>query len=1740
MDLDEEETIATDDDSGEVDQSFYLSRLMLTEHQFSTPTVLSRRVLSEEISPQIELQYHTGQSRKTSTPKEQTHGTVVPPTNPASVKVLKEKESSSEREHSEVLRPIPIHGTISLDASHQQPGPTLRRSLRINGKTVGNKTDPLATMKNTQLLNTQHRSLLSKSKKSPETKEYNKAFNTPLPIHEKPTLLAKPYISPGFSGKGVKDQKSGKVLTLKSIRRQNHFGETKLHLAVMKGDIQDVKDLVTVGASVTIPDYAGWTPLHEAVQRNKYDMTETLLKAGAEVNCRGHNGITPLHDAIYCQYYKIVELLLEYGADPLSKCDRGKTPMDMTTDTSMYILLEKYLQKSKSDPAENQPSIDSAVTPSMSQRNSQNSIKDTRAPLQKSTGTADTSEHESSLQSGGAEPIPGPSRGQPSLEPSPQTSTNVLWPVRDQEQDLCSHGPSLVQDQESEGSDTSSCLDSDVTMDYIEDYSSSPEHWTLCATQDFSGEAGESLMNDGSERPEETSSHSFHDHSYSITDKGKPSQRTSEDSHKVCSAKATAAGKRVLEDCQDNYGADIRDDNDSALAKKRIKRTKHAIQTEKDFLDYLLNFDLNHAFVDFESKKDLEGPSFQQNEDARKDQQSVLDVYQKEPSETVCFSDTNKDSSQECSNTPLSPHLNELIDSCLQETFKRDVNVHPSGTIAKSPLQREELFDSSSPDSVSLLMAIIHNQGLTCSQEYSEKDEPLEELDTANKQLPATETSEEPLMAQSLYCELQQLQGTLPSSSLAFESLHVDSITGFSETPHDDLAQTLHPKKPLNQDQEKDMIAIQNQQGVVKIIETTLSTNLTKVSKSCTEDDAMECEKLESDTFIVNATYHIGGPEAEPHSSCWGVVNEPASDVLKDHASTHPISPTFFCARDVENSHMADCIVVENHIFKDSADSDCTVVEWSKVADIQDVAITSVQHELFDSEEMPSEKQAENTEGTLDTVASVNVLRPFSPEHLCTQPSLDSTEEKSRLEHDSHIAVEIKGLLNTGELKSQKKKAKKKKRPLRNSLKSIKDADALNTVSKKVLKIPMKSLHKRNHVGETLLHRASIKGDLQMVKGLIKAGSNVNISDHAGWTALHEACSGGFVDVAEQLLQAGASVTSRGLNGCNPLHDAVQSGSYEVVRLLLQFGSSPHDKNMLGQSAIDLATHESIKELLLTFKGPFRKPARTTDTSKQGFQLLAAEHIQPVQCVRSAGTRIDFSGNIKLHCLIRDGIIQHGDDNLDMTLKGCSHKASLLENGSIRDASGRVFLLPEQWVESLLESQSSGPVTSDFALKECHKRKDRQRARMKRSCAVLHWLRCKFYVFVVSLFVVLKLAYIKISMDNSIYIEPYGATHRSPRSQPLNGINCTAIYELEPVEIGKALELRRKNIVEVDDGSIASFTADCKDYIEQRGYNEVIVTDEECNFPIAYSLVVHKNSAMVERILRTIYAPHNIYCIHYDQKSSKNFIAAMKNLEMCFPNVFVASKIESVQYAHITRLNADLNCLSDLMSSEVKWKYVINLCGQDFPLKSNYELVTELKKLNGANMLESSRPSELKKKRFQFRYELKDVPYEYHKMPIKTSIAKDPPPHDIEMFVGSAYFVLTHDFVSYIMTNQVAKDFLQWTADTYSPDEHFWATMARVPGVPGDIGRSEPDVTDLKSRTRLVKWNYLEGRLYPQCTGRHRRSVCIYGAAELRWLLEDGHWFANKFDPKVDPVIIKCLEEKLEEKQHQQCLNRVS
>ncbi|XP_053575322.1 beta-1,3-galactosyl-O-glycosyl-glycoprotein beta-1,6-N-acetylglucosaminyltransferase 3-like [Bombina bombina] len=358
--------------------------------------------------------------------------------------------------------------------------------------------------------------------------------------------------------------------------------------------------------------------------------------------------------------------------------------------------------------------------------------------------------------------------------------------------------------------------------------------------------------------------------------------------------------------------------------------------------------------------------------------------------------------------------------------------------------------------------------------------------------------------------------------------------------------------------------------------------------------------------------------------------------------------------------------------------------------------------------------------------------------------------------------------------------------------------------------------------------------------------------------------------------------------------------------------------------------------------------------------------------------------------------------------------------------------------------------------------------------------------------------------------------------------NCNNIIQGHPeaIEEGLRYRLEVKKIIHLAEENYLNFTKDCKYFKEFRRYLVFPMSKEEEAFPIAYSMVIHDNIEMFERLLRVIYMPQNVYCVHVDEKATDIFKNAVRAITSCFDNVFVASKLEKVVYASWSRVQADLNCMQDLLKSEVQWKYLINTCGVDFPLKTNAEIVRTLKTLNGKNSLESERPSALKMKRWKFHHEVRDSIFE-------TATEKAPPPISSPMFSGNAYFVVSYDFVKYVFENPEAQTFLEWNMDTYSPDEHLWATLNRMPGVPGSSPYSDKyQLSDMNALARMVKWEYSEGDIkngapYPKCTGIHRRAVCVYGSGDLNWLLQQHHLLANKFDSNVDDIAIQCLEQHL-------------
>ncbi|XP_063151227.1 beta-1,3-galactosyl-O-glycosyl-glycoprotein beta-1,6-N-acetylglucosaminyltransferase [Candoia aspera] len=367
-----------------------------------------------------------------------------------------------------------------------------------------------------------------------------------------------------------------------------------------------------------------------------------------------------------------------------------------------------------------------------------------------------------------------------------------------------------------------------------------------------------------------------------------------------------------------------------------------------------------------------------------------------------------------------------------------------------------------------------------------------------------------------------------------------------------------------------------------------------------------------------------------------------------------------------------------------------------------------------------------------------------------------------------------------------------------------------------------------------------------------------------------------------------------------------------------------------------------------------------------------------------------------------------------------------------------------------------------------------------------------------------------------------------------NAINCSKILEGDTEEIQKVklelLTVSFKRTPKVTANDYINMTIDCASFIKRRKYIMEPLSKEEAEFPIAYSIVVYHKINMLERLLRTIYAPQNYYCIHVDKKSPESFLAAVKGIASCFHNVFIASQLESVVYASWSRVQADLNCMKDLYRRSVSWKYLINLCGMDFPIKTNQEIVEKLKALKGENSLETEKMPSNKEVRWKKHHEVVDGKVK------NMGIDKDHPPLNTPIFSGSAYFVVSRKFVEYILENRKILAFIEWAKDTYSPDEYLWATIQRIPEVPGAVSASDKyDVSDMNAIARFVKWHYFEGDVskgapYPPCNGVHVRSVCVFGVGDLSWMLQKHHFFANKFDTDIDPFAIQCLEEHLRDK----------
>ena len=104
------------------------------------------------------------------------------------------------------------------------------------------------------------------------------------------------------------------------------------------------------------------------------------------------------------------------------------------------------------------------------------------------------------------------------------------------------------------------------------------------------------------------------------------------------------------------------------------------------------------------------------------------------------------------------------------------------------------------------------------------------------------------------------------------------------------------------------------------------------------------------------------------------------------------------------------------------------------------------------------------------------------------------------------------------------------------------------------------------------------------------------------------------------------------------------------------------------------------------------------------------------------------------------------------------------------------------------------------------------------------------------------------------------------RLRPYSGIfDCPAIFDGNK----DAIETARKYVQSnprhsIKDTEFVELTKNCSLFKVQRGYTNNPVSQEELEFPLAFSILFHKDLEQVEYLLRTIYRPQNWYCLHLD------------------------------------------------------------------------------------------------------------------------------------------------------------------------------------------------------------------------------------------------------------------------------------
>jgi serine/threonine-protein phosphatase 6 regulatory ankyrin repeat subunit B len=221
--------------------------------------------------------------------------------------------------------------------------------------------------------------------------------------------------------------------------------------------------------------------------------------------------------------------------------------------------------------------------------------------------------------------------------------------------------------------------------------------------------------------------------------------------------------------------------------------------------------------------------------------------------------------------------------------------------------------------------------------------------------------------------------------------------------------------------------------------------------------------------------------------------------------------------------------------------------------------------------------------------------------------------------------------------------------------------EASESGEQEVVRIILKcgtNVNTNNKNGNTPLHVAAKCGNKEVTSLLLKCGANINTADNDGKTPLILAAENGFVEIVRELLRA-----TNVIELSKPLQSAAKGGHKEVVQELLYHGANANTADEKGITPMFIASlkgHvEVVRELL-------QHGAKVNTATKEGFTPLYVAgqegHVEVVRELLQHGANVNtankdgfsplYVAGEKGHVEVVRELLQHGANVNNATKDG--------------------------------------------------------------------------------------------------------------------------------------------------------------------------------------------------------------------------------------------------------------------------------------------------------------------------------------------------------------------------------------------------------------------------------------------------------------------------------------------------------